>query len=475
MKRLHLFILKNFAGPFVFTLLITVFVLMMSGVWRYVDRIVGKDVPIPIILEFFGYIAVATLGMALPLATLLASIMTFGNMGEKYELIAIKAAGISLSRVLRPLIIVAFLLSGITFFVINHVAPVAHFKSKVLLSDIGQKNPEFLLEPGKFNNNIPGFTLRVGSVSKEKDGRFFDIIGYKNEGARETIIAKSGKMVITPSGKFLELTLYDGVRYEEDRRNKKSYPFTRTKFEELFNVFELESTELSRTESENTEDYRMLNLMQLDTIKRKKVVEFEGEKKDYQKQFYSQITRGEGSIRVDSTKIDAVLNADSLYALVGGNLESEILASALVRAKEVESAAERAVTRLGTYQQYLRMFDIKWHEKFMWPLACLIFFFVGSSLGAIIRKGGFGMPVLISIVLFVVYYMVSQFGQNSLVQKGLVPPYIGMWVSTALFLPLSVYLTYTAATDSSVMDSDAYKNFLKKLNPFRLFRKINKK
>lgn len=484
MKRLYVFILKSFAGPFLFTLLLSMFVLLMASIWRYVDVIAGRDLPISVILEFFGYYAITTLVMAIPLAILLASIMTLGNMGERYELIAMKAAGISLFKILKPIVFLVVILSVVTFYVTNDVVPLATFKSKSLLSDMANKNPEFFLKEGTFVSDMPNVTIKVEHVSKEDDGKFYDAIIYEKSNSGKilrTITAKSGKMKSSKDLSFMTIWLYDGKMYEENDKDK-SLTFTRTSFDEYMVVSTMKTTSLERTEQEiNKQDYRMLTYKQLDTliddVKQRKEEEVARtfltmkDSKYFRKDFPSK--------HETTTPNYGVLNVDSILNTLRISDKSIILSSAIGAAKSMDTYLQGKEDYYSSLQTYTAKAEEHWHQKFSWPIACIIFFLVGSSLGAIVRKGGFGTPVLISILLFIGYYILSKYGTNLLVSKGILPAFIGGWIGTIVFFPLGVWLMYKAASDSALMDSEAYgklwKNIINKLKGYKIGKLISLK
>lgn len=476
MKRLYVFILKSFAGPFLFTLFVSMFVLLMSSIWRYVDVFAGRDLPVSVIIEFFAYYSVTTLFMAIPLAILLASIMTLGSMGEKYELIAMKSAGISLFRILKPLVFLVIALAFITFYITNNVIPVAMFKSKSLLSDMVDKNPEFLLKEGTFISDMPGATIKVERISKEDDGKFYDAIIYKNTPSgkiERTITAKSGKMLLSKDAKFMTIWLYDGNMYEEDDRNK-SFPFTRTSFNEYMVITPMNTTALERTEKElNKQDYRMLTYQQLDTL----ITNVKQRKKDKKDLTYEGVKSGNFFRSMDRDSVfnymaSQTLDADSLFKSFPANDQVVILSSALGATKASKSYITSEMEYFNSLQTYIAKAEGYWHQKFSWSFACIIFFLVGASLGAIVRKGGFGMPVLLSIVMFIAYYMIDRYGLNYFVAKDYLPAYVGCWMATFIFLTLGIWLSYKATTDSALMDADIYKRMARRFMEYPIMKKV---
>ncbi len=448
----------------------------MASVWRYVDELAGRDLPISVIFEFFGYYTVTTLYMAIPLAILLASIMTLGNLGERYELIAMKAAGISLFRILRPLVLIVVALSFLTFYVSNNVAPIALFKAKALMSDIVNKNPEFLLKEGTFSSEMPGVTLKVERLSKEEDGRFYDAIIYQKSNSgriKKTITAQSGKMKASQDLKFMTIWLYNGKIYEAEE-TKRGKPFTRTSFDEYMVIAPMKSSELKRKDKKRSNtDYRMMPYKQLDTLinnnkETRRIAEETAKRVLTQQRYFSKMSRDSAILQKQWKPI----NVDSVLNGLSYEEKSVVLSTALAQAKSTEEYLLGKEEYYSKLQTFTAKSEEYWHQKFNWPFSCLIFFFVGAALGAIVRKGGLGMPVLISILIFIAFYMINKYGANLFVAKGYLPAYIGNWIGTFLFMVLGIWLMYKAATDSGLMDAEIYKRTLDKLFKNKFIQKV---
>ncbi len=476
MKRLYTYILKSFAGPFLFTLFVAVFVLLMSSIWRYVDKLAGRDLPISVILEFFTYYGITTLYMAIPLAILLSSIMTLGNFGERYELIAMKAAGISLFRILKPLIFIVISLAFLTFYISNYIAPVSLFKAKSLMSDMVDKNPEFLLKEGTFISNMPRAIIKVEKVSKDDDGRFYDAIIYEKAPSGrilKTITAQSGRMVSAKDLSFMTIWLYKGRMYEEDDR-KVGEPFRRTAFDEYMFVTPMNKSDFERSDKEtDKKNYRMLTYQQLDTLIDDLKVRREKEEENIDRLLAkNHYFKKMSSDSIMQHKKWEAANIDSIFSKYTIDNQAIVLSSALGNAKTSEEFLLAKEEYFSMLQTYTAKAEEHWHQKFNWPFACLIFFLVGASLGAIVRKGGFGMPVLISILFFIAYYMMNKYGSNLFVAKGFLPAYIGNWIGTVLFLILGIWLMYKAATDSALMDADIYRKLIKRIFDNKVVERI---
>ncbi|RZT93294.1 lipopolysaccharide export system permease protein [Ancylomarina subtilis] len=483
MKRLHAFILKSFLGPLTFTFFICMFVLLMQFLWRYIDEFVGKGLEWTVIAEFMFYVSATLVPMALPLAILLASIMSFGNMGENYELIAMKAAGISLQRIMRPLIILVMFIGLGAFYFSNYVMPVASLKTSALLYDIKHQNPELVLKEGVFTTDLPGFGIKVGKINKET-GMIYDLLIYDhraNEGNKQVIIADSGSMSTSEDKLFMDLTLYSGNIYEDVKpkkhRDRDKHPSQRSKFELYKTTISLPGNELKRTDEDRFRNsYRMLNLTQLALQKDTLVNELNEEKQRlaHQLSSYQYFKKESRTARNDSTR-QILLNAktwsaDSLYQQLDLSDKLRSVGNALTYSRKSKERISRNLSIQQAKNKWIKKHDNEWHRKFTLSFACIIFFFIGAPLGAIIRKGGLGMPVIVSVIFFIIYYIISMTGERA-ARELVLSPFVGMWISSIVILPLGIILTYKATTDSGILNIDVYINFFKKINPAKLFSK----
>nr|WP_320118500.1 LptF/LptG family permease [uncultured Marinifilum sp.] len=483
MKRLHSFILKSFLGPLAFTFFVCMFVLLMQFLWRYIDELVGKGLEWTVIGEFLFYVSATLVPMALPLAILLASIMTFGNMGENYELTAMKAAGISLQRIMKPLIILVVCISISAFFFANYVMPIASLKTTSLLLDIKNQKPELILKEGIFTNDLPNFSIKVGPINKET-GMMYDLLIYDHRNRRgntNVTIADSGTMVTSENNQNMTLTLYSGNMYEEVKvksRNKK-HPSRRIKFGVYETNVPLRSNKLKRGDEDRyNKNYRMLNLRQLNqsedslskVLNKSKNLFIKGLiAKNY---FKKEVKK----LRKDSVKVKDLLkktkDIDSLFHAIPLDKQLTSVSNALTFARKTRENASRKEGEFMAKEKYLKRFTNEWHRKFTLPFACLVFFFIGAPLGAIIRKGGLGMPVIVSVLFFIFYYIISMTGERAAKQLVL-NPILGMWISSLIILPLGIILTYKATTDSAFFNIENYIDFFKKINPLKFLKKKN--
>ncbi len=468
MKKLYIFVLKSYLGPLVMTFFISLFILVMQFLWKYVDDLVGKGLEWYLVIELLFYASSTFVPLALPLAILLSSLMTFGNLGEHYELVAIKAAGISLRKIMKPLVILTLLISMLAFYFSNNILPAANLKFTSLLYDIKQKKLAFNIQEGIFYNGMEGFTIRIGK--KDKDGvGIHDVMIYNHTrklGNIDVTTAKSGRMESTPDGRFIIFTLYDGYNYQEkvDQRDYRiRRPFERTKFEEEIRRFDLRSFELNRTDEDLFRDhYRMLDVQQLseaiDSLDRK----FQIKDSAFKVKF---INNYNFYPKYDSTSnfpADSLLSPDSSFlAYFPQHARKRIAKFALDNARSVSNNIEFNKSVLESDKKLIIKHRIEWHRKFTLSLACLVLFFVGAPLGAIIRKGGLGLPVVVSVLFFILFHITSITGEKY-AKELVLDVSTGMWISTAVLLPIGFFLTIKATSDSPLLDTDAWrKAFLK--------------
>lgn len=465
MKKLDWLLLKSFLGPLALTFAIAVFVLLMQLVWLYVDDMVGKGLDIGVIAELLLYAAATVVPMALPIAVLFASIMTMGNFGEKYELVAIKAGGISLRRIMMPMAFVCMLLMGVAFYFANNVLPVAMYRYRSTLYDIQRKKPAISIRPSEYYSDIDGYVIRVDR--KSKDGReLYDIIIYDHsQGLDRTnvIVADRGMMQTTPDDRYLLFTLYDGYTYSEpmDGENFRTRPLTSIGFKEQVLTFDISSFAFNKSEDERFYgDYKMMNVHQLDTS----VTQLEAGLEDRYKEFRTTLVNKMHLYR--ATAPDSVGGGAYKDALRITNdtfqvVRKKILIQSLAVARNAESDVGMYEMIISSDQEYINRHYIEWMRKFTLSVACLLLFFIGAPFGSIVRKGGLGMPLVASVVFFVLYYVVGMISEKS-VREGAMGP-IGMWISTFVFIPIGVLFTYQATTDVNVFDFSRWRRWFGKV------------
>ena len=480
MKKLHLFVLKSYLGPLTMTFFISLFILVLQFLWRYVDDMVGKGLNFATLAQLLFYASLQVIPMALPLAILLASLMTFGSLGENYELTAIKASGVSLLRTMKPLIVVTVIIAVLAFGFSNNVLPWANLKLYTLLWSVKQKKPELEIKEQVFYDGIEDFRIKIQGKDSEtglmKEVMIYDHRDGRNPNSNVTL-ADSGKLQISEDNRFMKLTLMDGIRYEENVRQEKKrlndrakQQFRKDKFKKQIALFEMQGHNLvMQDEQMFASNDRMKNLAQLTSA----VDSFNtaqssvGDKINQQtKNFYFQQRRylQRRNKNIPQIAIDSVryLDADSLFDALSSHQRLIAIEGAKRQAQDNRSQLENKISRFKSNQTKITRHMMELHRKFTLSFACFIFFFIGAPLGAIIRKGGLGMPVVISILFFIVYYIIDTLGAK-FAREGVWHIYQGMWLSSAILFPLGSFLTYKSATDSTLLNADAYLVFFRKL------------
>jgi lipopolysaccharide export system permease protein len=435
--------------------------------------------------------------MALPLAVLLASLMTFGNLAENLELLAFKSSGISLVRIMAPVMVISAFISIAAFLFANYVMPVTNLKMRSLLYDIQQQRPELTIKPGVFDNTLEGYSIRIGSRDS-KTSLLRDILIFdhtKKQGNIRVTVADSGYMRMSADEKHLLLTLYNGRSYEELQKQKKekkhikSYPHQREHFEHQDLIIEMTGFGLNRTDENLFRNaYSMLNIGQLqhfedslisnlDTL----LTEFNAlmEKTLVDKPKTMLIRRHRivpDSVKANRSPEDIKilsLHVDTLFAKLNKLEQRRAITQAITYARSNKSITKSNVGTNEWRISKLRRYQIEIQRKYTLSLLCLIFFFIGAPLGAIIRKGGLGLPVIVSVLLFLIYYVISMTGEK-FVREDILHPFVGMWISTSILIPVSILLTYKAANDSVIMNIDTYflwaKNLWQKVQKLQLRR-----
>ncbi len=469
-KKLDKLILKAFVGPFIATFFITLFVLVMQFFWKYIDDLVGKGLDLTSILKLTSYVTATAIPLALPLAILISSIMTFGNLGESFELVAIKSAGISLLRFMRPLVMVAILISVIAFLISNYVIPVANMKFTAMLYDIRVAKPAFDIKEGIFYDKIPGYAIKVGK--KDQDGiGIHKIIIYENQYALQDnmIIAEDGTMKLSEDKKFLEFDLQRGWRYQEKGAyNSASTEYYRLGFQNYKKVFDLSSFDVLKTpDSLFKGSYRMLNIKQLNKVTdsvQKAADTLIGKRMDQEvtsyfyfgKQFKKGWTIQPPKFK-KGIKIYQQLLPDS-----GKNV---IFTKAADKIQLMKSALDLITLDYGTKKQDLILYDIEWHKKFALSFACFVLFLIGAPLGSIIRKGGLGMPLVIAVIFFLIFHLMNMFGEK-FVTQDIMTPFAGIWLPSYVLMPVGIFLVYKAMNDSQLFNNEFYFNIIKKIGRF---------
>ncbi len=466
-KKIDSYILKRFFTLFVMTFLIVIFILLMQFLWKHFADLVGKGIGWDVLAEFFMYAIMTLVPLALPLALLLASLMTFGNLGENFELTAMKSAGISLFRIIRPLMITVGLIVVAAFFFSNNVLPKSQKNMYTLLFSIRHKSPELDVPVGEFYSGINGVNLYVRSKEKGilKDLMIYDFSnGFDNAAV---LLADSGKIQTTGDKKYLLLTLYNGESFENLRQQKltgsRNIPYRRETFslKEILYDFDSDFNRYDESLLEDTHVSKNISELahSIDSIKQ--IIEVRSVSQVQEMLQFRYFTAYGGSQAFLDVEPDVDLtryNPDSAFLKLEKDQMTMAVDNAIERSKSMLDHIQYNKLLLGEPQMYMNRHASEWHRKFALSFACLIFFFIGAPLGAIIRKGGFGFPVVISVLMFVVYYIIDLTGYK-MAREGIWEAYQGMWLSAAVLFPVGVFLTYKAAVDATLFNPETYMKF----------------
>ena len=483
-KKLDIFIVKSFFMLFIGTFFICLFIFMMQFLWRYVDELVGKGLEMSVMAQFFFYSALTLVPVSLPLAVLLASLITFGNFGERYELLAMKAAGISLLKIMRPLAFFVCGLVGVSFYFQNVVGPIAQAKLGTLILSMKQKSPELDIPEGVFYSEIKDYNLKVAKKNR-KTGMLYDVLIYNMKDGFENahiIYADSGRMEMTADKQHLWLHLYSGDLFENlkaQSMKSQNVPYRRESFREKHTLIEFDSDFNMADESimSNQSSAKNMTMLQASIDSMKVLGDSIG------RQYYREVAEGNfrpsyGLSKEDTVKIENAniqeYNVDSLYAAASLTQKQKVLSSATSRAENVSSDLSFKKFTMENNDYAIRKHKTEWHKKITISLSCLLFFFIGAPLGGIIRKGGLGMPVIVSVLVFIIYYIIDNTGYK-MARDGKWIVWMGMWTSSAVLAPLGIFLTYKSNKDSVVLNADAYINWFKKIAGIRSVRHLFKK
>lgn len=465
-KKLDKLILKSFIGPFIATFFIAFFVLMMQNLWKYIDDFVGKGLDFLTLGKFLWYASASMLTLAMPIAILISSIMTFGNLGESFELVAIKASGISLLRFMRSLVFVAILLSGITFLFANYIIPYSTLKFVTIYNDIRYKKPALDLKEGVFFTYIPNYAIKVGK--KESDGKHINnVLVYEqtNNLQDNSVVAEKGIMQMTDDKQFLEFNLQNGARYQEKGEfTDTTTEYIRLEFKEYKVLFDLSALQMqNNSDSFYRKNFKMLSVRQLgislDSITKmrdsmnKKI----GNELSASVLFNSSDSMWKAP--APSLQNTSYKNFDSL---ITDSLKEMVFERALGVAERLKSNIDFDSKDLDFKNSEIRFHKIEWHRKFSLSMACLVLFFIGAPLGSIIRKGGLGMPLVVAIIFFLIFHLLNMFGEK-FVKENLVPAYFGMWLAVIVLIPVGFFFTYKAMHDSQLFNKEFYTRVIKKL------------
>ena len=481
-KKLDIFVLKSFGYMFVGTFFICLFIFVMQLLWLYVDELVGKGIPMDVLMKFFYYAALTLVPKSLPLAVLLAALITFGNFGERMELTAMKAAGVPLLRVMRPLMAFCIGLGVVSFYFQNVTVPHANLQLQTLLISMKQKSPELEIPEGAFYDGIDNYNLYV----KKKDnntGMLYGVVIYNMSNGFEnaTILkADSGRLETTADKQHLKFILYHGEQFEnlkDGQINSKNIPYRREQFGEKTMLIEF-STEFDMMDGSFLSGNAMnKNMAQLSHDVDSMLSEQDSIGRVYYAQLKSGSYASHNLTRVDTTKLEELIedkgvssiDVDSLFHSSTHDQRKKWLENEERRINNLKNELKLKAKTVYNADKNIRRHQVEWFYKITMSLSCLVFFLIGAPLGAIIRKGGLGMPVIVSVFTFIVYYILDTSG-TKLAREGEIPVWWGAWMSTSVLAPLGVFLTYQANKDSGVFNADLYKMAFRWLFALRVKR-----
>ena len=481
MKKIDRFMLKSFLGPLVLTFFIVLIVFILQFLWMYVDELAGKGLKLKVLAELLFQFSLTFVPLSLPLAILLASLMTFGNLGEFMELTALKSSGIPLQRIMLPLfVLVSFLCIG-SFLFSDYVLPLSTRKARTLLYDIRRKRPEIDIQAGTFYSGIDGFSIKI--TDKDPETNRLDrvyIYDHRNgTGNNAVIYADSGYMAVTPDESGMILKLYHGYAYNEiEERNtpadKKKYPFRRDKFDEQTMVIELTGFGLDRSGMDLfRSNYAMLNTRELNLFVDSLSLRFDNRTGAFYKEFdrtklFTEVNYNPGytyNAVIVPDRSEKTFNCRAILDTLPQMYRMTAVNRALNNARDGLAYLTEKNEALTNENKTLKKYEAELFKRFTLPLACLVFFFIGAPLGAIIRKGGLGTPAVISVLFFICYYVISLTGEKFAKELIISVP-VGMFASTIILFPIGIFLTYKATTDSAIMNIETYVLFFRKIGAF---------
>ena len=407
----------------------------MQFLWKYIDDLIGKGLTLFQVSELMMYSIARFVPLALPIAVLISSVMVIGKLGENYEIAALQSSGISLKKILQPLFLFIIIISSFSYLFSNYVMPIANYKGGSLLYDIKKKKPSVNIKEGIFYNDIDGYSIKIGTKNSN-NGLLYDILIYDhtdNNGNKKVISAQSGKMEISDNEKYMELTLYNGNSYIELKDNKKKSNHRKISFSENLIRFDLSNFGLKNSEMLYKGHYAMLNNKQLQysidslnkKLEEKKILVYNriSEKYNYNA----------------NNKLDSTLRTNKIS-------NKKISETAINKLRILKSISNSNSDDINYKKSIIAKHKIEWHRKISLSFACVIMFLIGAPIGSIVRKGGFSIPLLISIILFVAYYVISITGEKTAKDLS-ASPLEGMWIANFIFIPISIILIFMASNN----------------------------
>jgi lipopolysaccharide export system permease protein len=465
-KKLDILLLKAFVGPFFATFTIATFVFTLQFFWLYLDDMVGKGLNFFVLLKLIGFVVVHWVPLALPLSMLLSGIMTFGNLGETFEIVAVKSAGISLLRFMRPLIVITCFISLIAFIFLNNIIPVAELKLESLKHDIITKQPAFDIKEGVFYNKLRGFVIKIGKKEKD-DSTIKNVVIFEGNNIIQDnfITAESGVMRVTADKKFLEFVLYNGCRYQEKgQRNSLQTDYIRMGFKQYSKLLDMSSLQMGNTNEGSLErNPKMLSIRQIDytidSIKKSTKILEKRFDTDIKPSFNYTKYADTGWIKKDTFKYKKVA---AFNKLIPDSIKTTVYQNSVAAINIAIGNISMIATDLKQKTESLRVHEIEWHKRLTYSISCLLLFLIGAPLGSIIRKGGLGTPLVFGIIFFAIFYLLNTFGEK-FSKEYVLSSFAGIWLSIFILTPVAAFLIYKAMKDSQLFNNEFY---------FRLFRKL---
>ena len=461
--KLDKLILKSFIGPFIATFFIAVFAIVMQHFWKYIDEMVGKGIDFFTLLKMIGIVSIS-IGVlfALPISVLLASLMTFGNLSESMELVAIKSSGISLLRFMRPLLILVLFICGLAFLFNNYIIPKANLKFYTMLSDVRVSKPAFDLKEGEFYTGIGNYAIQV-QQKDDKTNLLKKIVIYENSNNSyqdNFIIADSGRMEISKDKRTLDFTLYNGERVQERGKTMDQHTeFIRLQFKTYKKTFDISDLQMKNTnDTLNKDFYKALNLTQLNTnidSLQKVRSNFVTKVKPNLKQSLLFLTYLKDTTWRDTPHEKFGKNVQSINDILPDSAKQNIASSIAEKCNAVKNQIDIDLFEYNSKGDSLKYHNMEWHRKFTFSVICLVMFLIGAPMGAIVRKGGLGTPLLIAIIFFVVYFIFQSIGEKS-ASSARFTPLLGLWLPIFILAPIGLFLVYLARKDSQLFSIDYY-------------------
>ncbi len=469
-KKIDKIIFKSFIGPLILTFMISVFIFLMQFLWKYIDDLVGKGLEFKLILQLLVLFSFKVVPLALPLAILLSATMTMGSYGENNELVACKASGISTLRAMRSLIVFALFLSVGAFYFSNKVLPYTNLKFMTLLMDIRRHKPALDIKEGVFYKGISGFTMKIGKKSPNNSS-IYDVIVYNHSsgyGNDNIIMADRGEIALSADQQYMVFELFDGRQYQDTRKrgknNEKLYEQNTVEFKYYRKVFDLKEFKLNRSSGDLFKGYHeMLDFGQLRTeidSMHREIDKTADYLNDYNRNYvlFSKSLGEPVQIDLDS---DTTKQADEVASVIDGRgAGQEDIQAAISNLNSMLNYIDMQISSNSNTRQYINKFEVELNKKFMLSFICVIFLLIGGSMGAIVRKGGVGMPILISTSFYMIFHVLNMTG-DKLANNEVTSAFTGAWMPILVLLPIALWLTHQATTDSRVVRMETYTGFLK--------------